>query len=66
VTCRYYGYAIEFEQDEPEGWVATVPGLPGCIGYGATVEDAKDVIYDEINMYIDLLNEQRDLLNGEE
>jgi predicted RNase H-like HicB family nuclease len=49
-------------KEEPEGgYTVMVPSLPGCITYGKTVEEAKEMAEDAIALYIESLNE-----NGEE
>ncbi|MFA7343327.1 MAG: type II toxin-antitoxin system HicB family antitoxin [Terrimicrobiaceae bacterium] len=31
---------IEIEREEDGRWIAEVPSLPGCLGYGVTKEEA--------------------------
>jgi antitoxin HicB len=41
---------------EPEGgYTASVPALPGCVTYGRSVEEAKELIKDAIAGYIESL-----------
>ncbi|MFA5792528.1 MAG: type II toxin-antitoxin system HicB family antitoxin [Candidatus Gracilibacteria bacterium] len=48
-------------KEEPEGgYTAMVPSLPGCITYGKTIEEAKEMAEDAISLYIESLEE-----NGE-
>ncbi|MFA6427565.1 MAG: type II toxin-antitoxin system HicB family antitoxin [Candidatus Magasanikbacteria bacterium] len=38
---------------EPEGgFTVTVPALPGCITYGSSLEEAKDMASDAIQAYL--------------
>ena len=30
-----------FESEEDEGWIATVPALPGCSAFGPTYEESR-------------------------
>jgi len=41
---------------EPEGgFTVTVPSLPGCVSYGATLEEAKSMANDAIQAYLESL-----------
>jgi len=41
---------------EPErGYTASVPALPGCVTYGRTLEQAKELVKDAIAGYIESL-----------
>lgn len=41
---------------EPEGgYTASVPAMPGCVTYGRNLEEAKALIKDAINGYIESL-----------
>jgi len=45
--------------EEPEGgFTVMVPALPGCITYGANLEEAKAMAKEAIEGYISLLKEQ--------
>ena len=33
-------YAVEIEQEVDNRWIAEIPGLPGCLVYGATRDEA--------------------------
>lgn len=56
MTCRVFGYELQFERDEYGGWIVTVPQLPGCITYGESIDSAKANAMDEIDAYIGLLD----------
>jgi antitoxin HicB len=41
---------------EPEGgYTASVPAMPGCVTYGRSLEEAKELVKDAINGYIQSL-----------
>ncbi|MFO7979723.1 MAG: type II toxin-antitoxin system HicB family antitoxin [Candidatus Aminicenantes bacterium] len=41
---------------EPEGgFTVIVPSLPGCITYGETIEEAKNMAHDAIKAYLESL-----------
>jgi antitoxin HicB len=40
-------------RSEPEGgYTAIVPSLPGCVTYGETIEEAKNMVKDAIEGYL--------------
>lgn len=42
--------------EEPEGgYTVTVPTLPGCITYGETIEEARKMAKESIELYIESL-----------
>jgi antitoxin HicB len=51
---------IVFElQSEPEGgYTITVPSLPGCISYGATFEEAIEMIKDAMSGWLEVAREE--------
>jgi antitoxin HicB len=47
-----------FLHTEPEGgFTVTVPSLPGCVTYGETLEEAKQMAREAIELYIESLRE---------
>jgi len=47
-----------FLHKEPEGgFTVTVPSLPGCVTYGETLEEAKQMAHEAIELYIESLRE---------
>ncbi|MDI6815624.1 MAG: type II toxin-antitoxin system HicB family antitoxin [Actinomycetota bacterium] len=52
---RELSYRI-FIRPEPEGgYTVIVPSLPGCITYGETIEEAKELALDAIKAYLESL-----------
>jgi len=45
-------FNIVFRPEKEGGFTATVPLLPGCISYGKTLSEAKNMIADAIDGYI--------------
>jgi predicted RNase H-like HicB family nuclease len=44
---------------EPEGaYTALVPSLPGCVTWGATIEEAMEMAKDAIENYIAILQDE--------
>jgi len=45
-------------REEPEGgYTVTVPSLPGCVTYGETLDEAKRMAKEAIELYIQTLKE---------
>jgi predicted RNase H-like HicB family nuclease len=51
-------YAIVY-RDEDGNWIIEVPSLPGCRSEGATREEAIENIRDAIQLYLEVLDENR-------
>ena len=46
---------------EPEGgFTVIVPSLPGCVTYGETLEEAKDMAIDSIKAYLESLKKRNE------
>lgn len=46
---------------EPEGgFTVIVPSLPGCVTYGETLEEAKDMAMDAIKTYLESLKKHNE------
>jgi len=45
-------------REEPEGgYTVIVPSLPGCVTYGETLDEAKRMVKEAIELYIQTLKE---------
>ena len=53
-------YAIVY-RDEMGNWIAEVPSLPGCVTQGETREQALENIRDAIALYLDNLDDRKEL-----
>jgi len=57
--ARYHYYIML--RPEPEGgYTALVPALPGCVTYGHTVEQTRDMAKDAISGYVASLRKRSD------
>lgn len=53
-------------KSEPEGgYTAIVPSLPGCVTYGETVEEAREMVKDAIEAYTFSLKKHKEELPEE-
>ncbi len=55
VTAHEYTYTAEFEPAEEGGYVATVPALPGVVTQGETLEEARAMVADAIQGFLESL-----------
>jgi antitoxin HicB len=54
-------------REEPEGgYTVTVPILPGCVTYGATIQEAIRMAKEAIELYIELLAEKGEDIPSED
>ena len=53
-------FTVVLEQEPDEGFVASVPTLPGCISQGDTREDALQNIREAIELYLEDCRESGD------
>ena len=67
-AARYYRFMAKARfhynimlRPEPEGgYTALVPALPGCVTYGRTVDEAREMAKDAISGYIASLRKHKD------
>lgn len=52
-------YNVIFKSESEGGFTATVPALPGCVSYGKTLVEAKEMITDAIEGYISTLKKYK-------
>ena len=45
-------FNVIFKPEIEGGFTATVPALPGCVSYGKTLTQAKEMVTDAINGYL--------------
>ena len=55
VTPREVTYTALFEPAEEGGYVVTVPTLPGVVTEGDTLEEARRMVVDAIQCYLESL-----------
>ena len=52
-----YQYTAVFEPAAEGGYIVTVPVFPGLITEGATLEEARAMVHDALQVYLDVLTE---------
>jgi predicted RNase H-like HicB family nuclease len=58
-------FTVVLEQEPDEGFVASVPALPGCVSQGDTREDALRSIREAIELYLEDCRESGDPIPSE-
>jgi len=53
-----YTYKIHLQKEAEGGYTVTVPRLPGCITYGADVDEAIAMAREAIELYIEELQDR--------
>jgi antitoxin HicB len=66
MKTKQLGYTVFFKKDGDEGYIASVPMLPGCFSYGANLEEANAMIADAISAYIQSLRKHDEEIPTEE
>ncbi len=53
-------YNLVFKPEPEGGYTVVVPSLPGCVTYGKTLEEAKEMAEDAIKGYIASLKKHKE------
>lgn len=48
-------YRVLFRKEPEGGFTAIVPSLPGCVSFGKTLEEAKAMVKEAIELYLESL-----------
>jgi len=59
-TRKGYSYQINLVPDPEGGYTVLVPSLPGCVSYGATVEEAIAHAREAIELHLENLAAHRE------
>ena len=57
ITTHEYTYIAIFELAPEGGYTVTVPALPGVVTEGDTLEEAREMVIDAIQGYLEVLQE---------
>ena len=52
---KYNNYKIMLRPEPEGGFTVIVPSLPGCITYGSTLKEAKQMVAEAIELYLESL-----------
>ncbi|OIN97377.1 MAG: antitoxin HicB [Anaerolineae bacterium CG03_land_8_20_14_0_80_58_20] len=52
---KMLSYRVLFREEPEGGFTVTVPSLPGCVTFGQTLEEAKTMAREAIELYLESL-----------
>ena len=59
-------YTVIFQKEPEGGYTAVVPSLPGCITYGKSLEEAKRMAKEAIELYLESLQKHNEEIPKQE
>ncbi len=59
---NYNNYKVMLRPEPEGGFTVIVPSLPGCITYGSTLAEAKEMAKEAIELYLESLAEHNEEL----
>jgi len=59
-------YRLLLKKEPEGGYTVTVPSLPGCITFGETIDEAKKMAKEAIELYIESLKAHGEEIPNEE
>lgn len=63
---KILNYTAVFQKEPEGGYTVFVPLLPGCVSYGKDLEEAKEMIKEAIELYIESLVAHKEEIPTEE
>jgi predicted RNase H-like HicB family nuclease len=58
----YNNYKVMLRPEPEGGFTVLVPSLPGCITYGSTLAEAKEMAKEAIELYLESLAEHNEFI----
>ena len=55
-----FNYTVIFQKESEGGYTAIVPTLPGCVTYGKNLEEAKKMVKEAIELYLESLKKHNE------
>lgn len=62
---KLLNYTVIFQKESEGGYTVTVPILPGCVSYGKNLNEARKMIKEAIELYIESLQEEKETIPTE-
>jgi len=63
---KVLNFTLVFKEESEGGYTVIVPSLPGCVTYGKTLEEAKEMAKDAIKGYLGSLKKHNEKIPDEE
>ncbi len=55
ISDRFYNFSVIFHPEEEGGYSVFVPSLPGCVTQGETLDEARKMAQEAIELYCESL-----------
>ncbi|TSC58493.1 MAG: hypothetical protein Greene041619_503 [Candidatus Peregrinibacteria bacterium Greene0416_19] len=55
-----FTFQVHFRPEPGGGYTVLVPSLPGCVSFGETLEEAKQMATEAIALYVETLREKNE------
>lgn len=62
---KVLSYRVILKPEPEGGFTVSVPALPGCITYGGDIEEAKKMIKDAIQVYLESLKKHSEPISDD-
>ena len=59
-------YTVTYKKEPEGGYTAIVPALAGCVTYGKDLEEAKKMIKEAIELYLESVKEHHEAIPTQE
>jgi predicted RNase H-like HicB family nuclease len=63
---KLFNYRVLLKPEPEGGYTVSVPALPGCITYGANIEETKKMASEAIELYLERLISHNEAIPKEE
>lgn len=60
MKTREMNYTVLFQKEPEGGYTASVPSLTGCVTYGKDLEEAKKMVREAIELYLESLKKHNE------
>lgn len=62
----HFRFNVVFRPEPEGGFTALVPALPGCVTYGRTLDEAREMVRDAVRGYIESLRKHKEPIPSDE
>ncbi len=66
MKAKELNYTVLFQKEPEGGYTAIVPSLPGCVTYGEDLEEAKSMVQEAIELYLESLKNHNEEVPSQE